>query len=381
MFITGYSIIMGILWFTIALIIGSYLIACGKKVRSELVLLIFFLGIIRLVAPVEFWETKEIHDWNIYPIIQNVWNTKVYEEVTVSNICLWAWGIGTVLFLMDFGHKIHMLKKVINQSRVVNDEDRLYEICSEVSWELNYNGKYKLAVTDGFSTAISAGVIYPVILIPKEMQHFAEEELIGIFRHEFMHYLRRDLLLQWGMNLIQCLFWWNPITYFVKSAIEQLIELRCDSMVCKNMDDESKLIYLQGIMHVLKASGKEPELGIGYAKKSTGKFLQRRFNEVLGNVEKHSKTVTLVWGACCVIVFILSYCLVLSPARMPKEMKTQGLREGNENEDIDDFLLRLSDGTYWYFRDMYQEAILTEEEVQQEEYKNLPIFDAMEGIK
>lgn len=381
MFVTGYSVIMGILWFTVALLIGSYLIARGKKVRSELVLLIFFLGIIRLIVPVEFWETKEIHDWNIYPIFQSIWNTKVIGKVAVSTICFWIWGVGSVLLLGDFCYKIFLMKRIINQSRVVSDGDKLHEICREAALQLNYKGKFKLVVTDGFSTAISAGVFSPVILIPNDMQNFTDGELIGILRHELMHYLRKDLLLQWGMNFIQCLFWWNPITYLVKSAIEQLIELRCDSMVCKNMDDESKLIYLQGIMHVLKTSGKEPELGIGYAKKSTGKFLQRRFNEVLGKVEKHSKALTVLLGLLCVGVFIFSYSFIIGPASMPKDMESQGLREGNENEDIGDFLLKLSDGTYWYFKDMYQEAILTEEEIQKEEYKNLPIFDAMEGVE
>ena len=378
MFITGYSVIMGILWFTVALMVGSYLIAHSKKVRSELVLLIFFLGIIRLVVPVEFWETKEIHDWDVYPIFQSIWNTKVIGKVAVSTICFWIWGVGSVLLLGDFCRKIFLLKRIINQSRIVTDEDRLHEICREAALQLKYKGKFKLAVTDGFSTAISAGVFSPVILIPNDMQNFTDEELIGIFRHELMHYLRKDLILQWGMNFVQCLFWWNPITYLVKSAIEQLIELRCDSMVCRNMDDESKLTYLQGIMHVLKAAGKEPELGIGYAKKSTGKFLQRRFNEVLGNVEKHSITITVMLGFCCLIVFVLSYSFIFGPASMPHKDQLEGLDEGTEEENVEDFLIKFSDGTYWYFENMLHNGILTEDEIQQEKYKNLPVYDAME---
>lgn len=379
MLISNYSVIMGILWFTIALLVGSFLIMRGKKVRRELFSLIFLLGFIRLLLPIEFWSTKEVYDWYIYPSVQQVWRIEPMQGISLATIFFWVWGIGSCVEFIIFGRKLWILHEMTHRARTILPEDRTYSICSEAARQLNYKGQFKVAVTQELSTAVSAGFFNPVILIPNAMQDFAEEELIGIFKHELMHYLRKDLRVQWAMNLLQCLFWWNPVVYFVKRSMEQMIELRCDEMVCRDMNDEEKVIYLQGITHALRIPGKKPELGIGYAKNNSSIFLQRRFQEVLTPVKKQSRSVTVVLAAICAAVFIFSYSFSVFPGSFPDESEVQGLNETSDSEDVQNFLLKLSDGTYIYFKNMLQEDILTEEEIQQLEYINLPIYEEFEG--
>lgn len=378
MLISNYSVIMGILWFTVALLVGSFLIMHGKKVRRKLILFIFLLGFIRLLLPVEFWLTREVYDWYFYPFVQKFWRIEPIQGMSLAAIFFMVWGLGSGVEFIIFGRKLRILREMTHGARAILAKDRLCNICSRAANSLKYAGPFKVAFTSEISTAISAGLFTPIILIPEAMKDFNEEELIGIFKHELMHYLRKDLLIQWGMNLLQCLFWWNPVVYLVKKSVEQMIELRCDEMVCRDMNDEEKVVYLQGITHVLRIPGKKPELGIGYAKNNSSIFLQRRFREVLNPVKKQSRSLTVILAAFCIAVFVFSYSFSVFPGSFPDESEMQGLSETSETEDVRDFLLKYSDGTYCYYKNMLQEDILTEEEIKQPKYRNLPIYEAWE---
>lgn len=379
MAVTKYSVIMGIAWFTTALLAGCLLIKKGKKVRYEIILLIFLLGFIRLLFPLEFWPVKEIRDWYVYPFFQRIWSMEPIHGFFIATIFLWIWGIGSVSCFIMFLCKLRQLHGIIRRAESVSQKDKLYRICGEAAGQLGYTRQFRVAVTTEFSTAVSAGLLTPVILIPVKVQNFTEKELLCIFRHELMHYLKKDLGVQWGMNLLQCIFWWNPVMYFVKSSVEQIIELRCDARVCRDMGDEERIIYLQGITRVLKTSQKEPELGIGYAKKKSNKFLRRRFCEVLEPVKKQSCGLTALLAGSCIAVFVFSYTFIIQPASIPDAFEVEGCYLGTEDKDVQNFLLKLPDGTYIYNENLKEKRILTEDEITQSPYCELSIYEYTEG--
>lgn len=51
---------------------------------------------------------------------------------------------------------------------------------------------------------------------------------------------------------IMIIFWWNPLTYYFRNELENLLEIRCDNSVAKNMNDTEKLSYLKVILDVAK---------------------------------------------------------------------------------------------------------------------------------
>lgn len=377
--ISKYSIIMGVLWFTIALLIGCLLIQKGRKVRPGVILLVFLLGAIRLLLPLEHPHMKLLQDWYVYPFFQWVWRIEPIKGISIATLFFWIWGIGSIVSLLVFLRKLLQLRGIIQRAQTVSPEDKLFAICRKAAEQLGYEGPCRVAVTTEFSTAVSVGFSIPIILIPDKMQDFTEEELNCIFRHELMHYCRKHLGVQWGMNLLQCLFWWNPIVYLVKNSVEQMIELRCDDFVCRHMSEEEKVTYLQGIMHVLEMSRKDPKLGIGYARKQSKRFLRRRFQEVLEPVKKQSRGLTTVAAGLCVALFVFSYTFTIQPAGLPDVSEIEGYREAQEEEVVTDFLLKLSDGTYLYMKDMMEAGILTETEIQQSPYCKLPIYEYTEG--
>lgn len=374
-----YSAIMSYVWFTVALFVGSYLIMKKRRVSRGLILFVLMLGLIRLVFPVELRATQEVQEWNIYPFFQNLWKKEVINEITIATIAIAIWGIGSILQFIQFISNVHKVNQMISRGKEISKEAEQYEICSKVLAQFNYKRKTKVMVTSELSIPVSVGVFYPIILIPTEVMDFNKIEFEGIFRHELIHHLHKDVAIQRGVILLQCVFWWNPIIYYLKKSVERIIELRCDARACKSIDERERIAYLQGIVNVLKGSKrKSVKVGVGYVKDNSGAFLQRRFREILEPVKPLSYRTAFILVSVCMIIFILSYSFVIQPAGYPskKELYEQGATFKPEigEEAEQDFLLQLSDGTYMYIQGMIEKDVLTEREIKQPMYAELPIY-------
>ena len=378
MTISVFSVIMSITCSSVILFAASFLVAHAKRVRWGLLLFIFILGFIRLAFPFEFWAAKEIRLWKVYPTLQLLAERELFYGITIAGLLLLMWLAGIVFLFIRFLRKLKTLREIIRRSVPVSTSDHLYVIFEKAVRDIGYQGNMRIAVTDIFSTAVSVGIFRPIILIPKEMLTYPEMELQGVIRHELTHYLRGDVGKKWALNIAQCIFWWNPVIYFLKRSVIEMLELECDERACYGMDDEERLAYLEAIKHVL-SSGKAHDIyfGMGYTS-HTGKFLKRRFLEVLDPVPKHSDKVTYFLAVISAVLFCLSYSVIFQPAYMPVSLVEDGDHISScadENEEISSFLLELPDGTYNYISDMKSIGILTEQEIQNAPYNGLPIYN------
>lgn len=241
----------------------------------------------------------------------------------------------------------------------------------------------RAAVTGELDTAVSVGFFSPNILIPKEMMEFEDLELCGVIKHELTHYLRGDIGKQRLLYFVQCLFWWNPVVYYLKKSVERMLELECDERACQGMDDTERTSYLRAITKVLRfGQGKGPRLGMGYWKNSSAAFMKRRFQEVLEPTEKHPNSVTYLFALVCVALFCLSYAFIVQPAGMPEEYGTSEISRSRIEPDKaakSEFLIRLPDGDYLYVSDLLGEKIIKESDIHKAPYAGLPIYDKFEG--
>ena len=61
-----------------------------------------------------------------------------------------------------------------------------------------------------------------------------------ILQHEFCHVKGNDLLIKLFYNLLLVIFWWNPLTYRFRKELDNLLELRCDLRITKDMNEWEK---------------------------------------------------------------------------------------------------------------------------------------------
>lgn len=94
------------------------------------------------------------------------------------------------------------------------------------------------------------GLLNPTIFIPANF--YSEMELIFIIRHELIHYRKKDLWVITAMEIIKCLFWWNPFVYFIRNQLDIALELSNDLSLLERLDDIQKIKYGECIVKTAK---------------------------------------------------------------------------------------------------------------------------------
>lgn len=379
MTISVFSVIMSILCSGVILFLASFLVTHAKRVRWGLILLLCILGFVRLLLPVDFDFGKVIHSWSIYPALQRIAEWKPLGGWTLTQLLIGIWGLGSGICFLIFLNRIAYLKIVIWRAVFVPEEERLKSLLQQVVDTLEYRENVRIVVTTEVSTAMSVGIISPVILVPKEMLAFQDEEITGILKHEITHYLRGDVGKQWALYMLTCIFWWNPAIHYLKRCIVDMLELECDERVCQGMTDEERLVYLEGIQHTLKGSSKKNVgLGMGFVTSHNARILERRYREALNPVKRYSNTVTALLAMICILAFAASYTVIIQPIIVPE--KTIGVEEEHpDSHNKKEFLIRLPDGSYIFVSDMKWKAYLSEEDICKPPYEGLSVYDKVKG--
>lgn len=380
MTVSVFSVIMSMVFSSLILWVTGILISHAKRVRWGLILMIFLLGFIRMVLPVELTGARVIRSWKLYPWGQQLLKESVFGNWTMDKILIAIYVLGILITFLGFLRKLRGLWEVRARAVPVIEGDYLQRIFSEAVECLGYQGKMRVATTKEFSTAVSVGIFTPVILIPKEMLEYPEKELLGVIKHELTHYLRGDVGKQWLLNVAQCFLWWNPAMYYLKRCVMEMLELECDERACRGMSDEERIAYLEAIKRVLESGRKkEQELGMGYGKNHSFLFLKRRFCEVLEPVERYTIGQTRILAVLCLILFLASYAVILQPAGVPKNTDEAKYDIFTEQTVEEQFILHYTDGTYLYVSNLRGITYLTEEEIKKPPYQGLPIFESKKG--
>ncbi len=99
------------------------------------------------------------------------------------------------------------------------------------------------------------GVFRPVLLMPEGItQRLTAAQLDAIFAHELCHVRRRDNLLAAVHMLVEALFWFHPLLWFVGARQMEERERACDEAVLEGPAASLEVAetYAEGILNVCK---------------------------------------------------------------------------------------------------------------------------------
>ncbi|HBF4443103.1 TPA: M56 family metallopeptidase [Clostridioides difficile] len=145
------------------------------------------------------------------------------------DIFMYIWILGIIL--ISFYHlkaNFKFYSYVENLQEEVLDVN-IINILDEQVKKLNINRRFKVYRVKGiYSPAIIGLRDYKIIIPEKE---YSNRELNFIFRHELVHYKRKDNLFKVMVSLVCTIYWFNPICYLLKKQFNELCELSCDEIV------------------------------------------------------------------------------------------------------------------------------------------------------
>lgn len=157
-------------------------------------------------------------------------------------------------------------------------------------------------VSDLVSSPVTIGFWKPVILVPMAaINHLTPQQMEAVLLHELSHIRRGDYLVNFIINLIQTLLYFNPFAKAFVKIVEREREKSCDEMVLQFQYDSHE--YASALLALEKASHTRKPLAIAAAGKRND--LLHRVEIILGVQHKpvitFNKLAGLFAGLLCII--------------------------------------------------------------------------------
>jgi TonB family protein len=159
------------------------------------------------------------------------------------------------------------------------------------------------------------GVLRTALLLPRGLeQRLSEAQMQAIIAHELCHIRRRDNLTAAAHMLVEAVFWFHPLVWWIGAKLIDERERACDEMVVTLGHDRT--CYAEGILDVCEHFAASPlrcSAGI------SGSDLKRRVTQIMRyrGMNKLKRTKKLLLGIAalaCLIVPIVAGLALQSPA-------------------------------------------------------------------
>jgi beta-lactamase regulating signal transducer with metallopeptidase domain len=97
------------------------------------------------------------------------------------------------------------------------------------------------------------GVRRPALLLPEGMcSTFDREELRHVVLHELAHLRRHDVLVNWLVNAVRAIHWFNPLVWLAVARIQEERELACDELTLSCLHPHERLGYGRTILKLVE---------------------------------------------------------------------------------------------------------------------------------
>ena len=93
-----------------------------------------------------------------------------------------------------------------------------------------------------------AGLLHPVLLLPRHVRDLPALQQQLIVAHELMHLRRRDPLWQHGGALLQVLLWFVPAVHSFHKRLQWALELGCDRAVLAGRPQDERRSYAAALL-------------------------------------------------------------------------------------------------------------------------------------
>ncbi|EFM24977.1 peptidase, M56 family [Peptoniphilus duerdenii ATCC BAA-1640] len=142
--------------------------------------------------------------------------------------------IGSILIFTYLGIKIYKFHKVMKGSALTENS-----LCKEKIREFGLKRKVEIYINNNLKTPLTFGILKPRIILQDHI--LADKKLLDhVLIHELMHIKKFHILLNHLVNILACLYWFNPLLWLSLKYLDQDIEINCDKLVVQQLGDTIK---------------------------------------------------------------------------------------------------------------------------------------------
>ncbi|HKV91662.1 MAG TPA: M56 family metallopeptidase [Candidatus Angelobacter sp.] len=189
---------------------------------------------------------------------------------------LMAWVCGCLGVLCFWGLRWRRVTKAIHGA-VPTSSGREFEMLRRLEQSAGMPGRVRLIVSKSAMEPGLLGIIRPILLLPSGVaEQLSDAQLEAIITHELCHFRRRDNLAAAIHMLVEALFWFHPLVWWMGSRLINERERACDEAVL-HLGNEPQ-VYAEGILKVCEFYLESPLVCVAGI---TGSNLKRRIEAIM----------------------------------------------------------------------------------------------------
>ena len=230
-------------------------------------------------------------------------DTHTDRNISPVMACMLVWGIIAAMIFTYHIWRYIRFARMIQRWGISVEEEAVLSIFSSVQAEKGLHDiKISLKKCGFVTSSMLTGFLHPVILLPEK--HFKAKELELIFRHELIHYKRRDLLVKLLSVIAVSIHWFNPIVYWMNAAMQTDGEMSCDEAVLLDIGEQNRPLYAELIIGTISGKNTAENL-FSTCFYGSKKSVKRRLAAIMDTARK-VKIPTIVTVIMFVMLTVLS---------------------------------------------------------------------------
>jgi beta-lactamase regulating signal transducer with metallopeptidase domain len=208
----------------------------------------------------------ELEDW-LWPAVASVWFA------------------GFATFLLVQMERIRGMLRLLRVSVAAGPE--LTSLVEDVAERLQ-TAPVETRLVEGIASPFIWCVHRPLLVWPAALsKDIPTQSIRGLLVHELAHLKRRDHWVGWLELTAGCLWWWNPLYWYIRHQLRENAELACDAWVVDEMDSvpRGRRAYAEALLSVCesisgdsKRSNPMPAVGVDTGNR---RFLERRLTMIV----------------------------------------------------------------------------------------------------
>lgn len=217
------------------------------------------------------------------------------------------WMIGAFLFFFKTASSLADLRSLHRKNHEVIPED-LSRFVEKISKKLALSRPIKVLSSKYIDMPMTFGIFKPVILIPSALLfHMSPNQLEAIIAHELAHIKRNDYLVNLIQSILEMLFFFHPVFWWINHEVKKQREMACDEMAVALGTNPKDLAH--GLANVINhAKNHVPEMAMAAAKKTNPTL--DRIKKIMGVKTSPTQPTTLT-TITMIITLILGATLIV----------------------------------------------------------------------
>ena len=253
------------------------------------------------------------------------------KEIDIWSYIFIFWILGSFITAIININRIFIFNNKVKHCKNSKNTTLQRVLCRNKRY-LDIDKDINIITSDYIDIPITYGLINPVIIVPtKLLNSLSYQKLKLVVMHELCHIKRKDILKSYLWLTARIIYWFNPLVAIAYRSYQDDIELACDEMVIKKINNQEKYEYTQSLVDVIKLANNTHKLplAISFCKKET-KIKERVLNIL--KPQKKSKSAGFISILCVVIILITCFTTACQPT--PEKSIVQNKKDNELEEAI-----------------------------------------------